>query len=247
MDRKFRLPMRKLIIILFIIASALLSKGQFDMLPVANKTGTNYRGVWGYGGNTVSADISNYASAYGWKGYQLLTDWNDVETSDNVFNWTTVDSRINTIISAGLVPGVEFMVGQACPAWLQTLAGTFTTTVDTYPKYYNPVYEARYWRFLRKVTEHLSSRGDLIFWQVTEGTTGDEGAYHGSLTSGVGDPYVPQDPNDDDWQAFRHEAWDSVKNDVALYPISTHLLFNTGNNAYNVDLIASGTYGDAWG
>src|SRR6478609_11309037 len=105
MDRKFRLPMRKLIIILFLITSALLSKAQFDMLSVANKTGSNYRGVWGYGGNTVSTDITNYASAYGWKGYQLLTDWNDIETSDNVFTWTTLDSRITTVLNSGLEAG----------------------------------------------------------------------------------------------------------------------------------------------
>src|SRR6478752_9310737 len=196
--------MRKLIIILFLITLALLSKAQFDILPVANKTGSNYRGVWGFGANNFANDISNYASAYGWKGYQLLMDWNDIETSDNVFTWTTLDSRITTVLNSGLEAGIEFLVGKDCPAWLQTSAGTFTTTVDTYPKYYNPVYETRYWRFLRKVVEHLSSRGDVKFWQVTEGATGDEGAYRGTLTSGIGDPYVPQTPNGSDWEDFRH-------------------------------------------
>jgi len=175
-------------------------------------------------------------------------DWGEVETSDNVFDWSVVDSRITTILNANLEAGLEFLVGKDCPAWLQSSAGTFTTTLDTYPRYYNPVYKTRYHRFLRKVIEHLSVRGDVKFYQVTEGTTGDEGAWHGTLTSGFGDPYVPQTANGADWQDFRYEAWDSVKNDIAKYPLTyTHLLFNTGNNAQNVDLIASKVYGDAWG
>lgn len=244
--------MKKLITILFLIIS-LFGKGQFDMLPIGHTYSSDYRGIWGYAGkNNVSGNIHNYASlgeTYAWKGYHLVVDWADIETSDNVFDWTYTDGKLQTIIDSGLIAGIEIQVGQNCPSWLLTLAGSFTTTIGvTYPKYYNPVYSTRYWRFLRNVTQHLADRGDVLEWEIDEGTTGDEQPYHGTLTSGVGDPYVPQNPNGSDWEDFRHVAWDSVRNDVAVYPLDyTHLMFNTGNTAQDVDWIASGYFGEAWG
>jgi len=251
--------MRKLLIILLLVP--FLCQGQFDMItPAPVGSNSTIRGVWGFGSNApavITSSINTYGelgNGSNWKGYHSQIQWSDIETSDNVFDWTEFDAKVNAVKAQGLLVGVQLWVGPSSPAWLMTLAGSFTTTqsiLNVCPRYYNPVYMTRYYRILRKFAERCAFLGGIVTWQVSEGTTGDAQPYHGSLTSGVGDPFVPQsDQDNDEWSAYKHVAWDSVNVDRALYGLDaagTHLMFNTGNDAKNVDVVASGQFGDAWG
>lgn len=244
--------MRKLITILFLITS-FFAKGQFDMLPTKEVGSQSVRGLWGYAAPlTIANNIRNnahFGTPAAWVGYHITTYWSEIETSDNNFVWTTLDNRIQLVKDSGLLVGVEIMVGPNSPSWLITLAGSFTTTTGiTYPKYYNPVYSLRYYRLLRKLAEHFASVGGVLEWEISEGTTGDAQPYHGTLVTGVGDPFVPQNPNGADWEDFRHIAWDSARVDqLANNLTDTHLEFQTGLDAQNVDVAAGGRYGVAWG
>src|SRR6478752_1160969 len=102
----------KILIIIALTLTSIVSKAQFYMLPTKKVTPTNFRGIWGFGNTTLSFDLANYAGPHSWKGYQLLMDWGEVETSDNVFDWSVVDSRITTILNANLEAGLEFLVGK---------------------------------------------------------------------------------------------------------------------------------------
>lgn len=201
--------------------------------------GIAYRGMGGYGGLDTDEidDYGHMGTAAEWKTYHLIIAWSDIETSDNVFNWTATDAKIAEIKAAGLYVGVQISVSPTpnYPTYLIALVGEYTTDRDTYPQYYHTTYVNRYHRMLTTAAAHFASVG-VTYWSIVEGTTGDQGPDHGTLTCCVGDPDVPQNGSDDTWEAFRRTAWDIAA--AALVTAgndSIRMMINSGNDFQNLD------------
>lgn len=238
--------MKKLFLILFFFTiTCCYGQTIFKIIhphfQIINTGGTiNYRGIAGYGSDPAT-DITNFGhigEAGGMKSFNLVIQWSDIETSDGVFNFTLLDAKINLIKSYNIQVGVEVHVSPvpAYPNYLIALCGTYTTTNNTYLRYYNPVYITKYYRMLSTVGAHLTALGGIAYWQVPEGVSGDAGPDHGTLTSGIGDPYVPQNGDDDGWEAFRHAAWNIAQQALNTSGnTTTFLMFNEGDGLNNHD------------
>lgn len=247
----------KLFILSFLVSLSAISQQSYyhglqgslnDTTPVIIDSGTTFRGVWGYGqlNSGEIDDYGNLGTEAAYKGYYVLRDWAEIETSDNVFNWTDLDDAISQINSYGLYPGVQVQVGPSCPAWLLTLAGTYTTNsgANIYPKYYNTNYETRYLRFVDTLGKHLLSK-NVTVWGVTVGKTGDRGPDDGNPDPPYDtDPEVPTGEDSPEWVDFIHAGWQVAWD--AVDPTITHPLFNVGNDHYDNDYVDSAYGWNAW-
>lgn len=201
-------------------------------------TGSNFRGVWGYGQVNPGEidDYGNLGTEAAYKGYHIQRDWSEIEISDGVYFWDDLDEAISEVESYGIYVGVQIQVGQDAPNWLITLSGTYTTEggANVYPKYLNATYQAAYFRLLDTLGSHLAER-NVIEWQIATGKTGDRQPH-------VGDPDPPYDtdpevPQGEDaaWDAFTTAAWDSAFAAIAGHTV--YVLMNAGSDHKFTDYV----------
>lgn len=238
---------KKILITVFLLCSIYgftqtIYKTIFPQLEIIHTTsGINYRGIAGYGENPDS-DIPAFGhigTSAAFKSFHLILSWGDIETSDGVFNWTSTDAKINVIKSYGLEVGVQISVAPSpnYPNYITTLCGVYTTTDGIYPQYYNPLYKNRFYRMLTTAAQHFISIG-VTYWSIVEGTTGDQSPNHGELTCCIGNLYVPQNGDDDNWEQFRRDAWDVANLALNNYGnTSIRLLINQSTDYQNLDYI----------
>lgn len=53
-------------------------------------------GVWGLGGLGTNNDIKNYANLHtpaAWNGYQVDIPWSEIETTEGVYDFSSLDSK----------------------------------------------------------------------------------------------------------------------------------------------------------
>ena len=162
-------------------------------------------GTWQhYGGNQVT-----HAQCPPLRGRLAKSQWADIETNNNVWDWTDLDSQITAAVDAGVSVGVMIHTGMAAPSWLYSNGVPSVMTNDDklpgpYPYYLDPEYKVFFKRMIQKAHDHLlalppSRRNQILFIQAAFGTTGDEGPWKGN-------PIDHQyDISDADWLAYNKE------------------------------------------
>jgi hypothetical protein len=172
--------------------------------------------------------------------------WSKLETAPGVYDWATFDAQMNLGFDNNLQVGFIFWVGPDAPitgtnTWLAQApysVPTFTNSIRTYPYYLNANYITRYYSVLAAIVTHLDTypqwkKDLLMFWNSGEGTTGDEGPYHGTVPA----PFVIPDA---DWGTFKENAWNYLYSAINGSSFSnTRLLYNTVDTGqyfcYSVD------------
>ena len=195
-------------------------------------------GAWGIG-KIINAKSLDVYQPYHIDGYQIYFDWAELEPTPGNFNWTALDADMNIVKDDSIWVAVQIMVGPNCPEWMYNDVPKVYTTGGNddgpYPYYFDPNYKARYYNLLKQVAEHFNHLSEplqshFLYWQITEGSTGDEDPYKGTP---VNSAYAI---NFYDWQDFRHAAWDSAE----LYAGADRkyrFLFNDGNFAQDLEYV----------
>lgn len=229
--------MKKILSFLLSISLFLSAKSQVDTF-----------GFWGY--QNITAGDYNTFNDYHIKGCHLIVQWADVKpTAAGAYDWSALNKMLDSAIARNIWVGFETLVGQNSPNWIFDSCGYFTThghpQVGPYPKYYNPKYRAYFNQFLKDVGAYLQGlsparRAKILYWQIAEGSTGDEQPYKGVLDAPyVGDPYVPQ-PGGFDWYQFRRDAWDTAARCAGYTAVNTqvYLMLNSGNDGADLGWVA---------
>jgi hypothetical protein len=180
------------------------------------------------------------------EGYHIYFNWSDLEPQKNNFDWTTLDNELKIVADNDIWIGLQIMVGPNCPEWIyDNVPKVFTTNGNNngpYPYYLDPDYEKRYFNMMKKVADHLAAlppglKQHFMYWQISEGSTGDEDPYKGTPTN-------PQyDIDYYTWEDFRHQSWDSAqayRGKDAYY----RFLFNSGNYAQDLQYVDGNFPGD---
>lgn len=231
--------MKKTTPIVIFILLAIASKSQISLDRI------HPWGVWGIG-SIKNANSLNIYDPYNIQGYQIYYNWSDLERTRGTFDWTELDNQMSIVANKNMWIAVEILVGPNCPEWIYiNVPRVFTTGGNNdgpYPYYFNPNYKSRYYNLLREAAEHFNNlsgnlKSHFLYWQITEGSTGDEDAYKGT-------PVEPQyEINYNDWEDFRHAAWDSVAK-YAGPDRQYKFLFNTGNFAQDLQYVDAKFHGD---
>jgi hypothetical protein len=195
-------------------------------------------GTWGIG-NINGVNSLDIYEPYHIDGYQIYYNWSDLEQTEGNFDWTNLDEEMRIVVNSNIWVAVQIMVGPNCPQWIyDSVPQVFTTGGNNdgpYPYYFDTFYKARYYNLFKQAAEHFNNLPPLIkshfmYWQITEGSTGDEDPYKGTP---VDSQY---EINFYDWQDFRHAAWDSAQA-YAGPDRQYRFLFNDGNFAQDLEYV----------
>lgn len=214
-------------------------------------------GMWGYGVLATDKSLSAYSNVgISISGYHLNVNWSDLKpTKAGGYDWSALDDKLDQLDDQGLRYTIMIQCGENTPQWVKDESGYFSIknarADGTYPYYLSDVYQDEYYSMLSAVADHIKHYNStrlhrLIAWQIAEGTTGDEGPYHGEMDKcwagsvnnkppvlmGSCDGYAI---SDEAWTDFRHEIWQTVYADV--HPAGIRLMFNAGNDAEDLDYV----------
>ena len=228
-------------------------------------------GIWSYGPLTSASALNQYADAgIALGGHHLTVAWSDLQPGKDSYDWQgALDSRLDMLDQQvgdgthGLRYALLIMVGPDAPDWVKEEAGWFrteghrTSTTSVFPNYFDAAghYKRRYWDMLQAVSAHINGyspdrRSRLVSWQIAEGTTGDEGPYHGTMSrcyaagGDIGNPNLQPIPASQcsawsaaineagAWAEFRRATWSRVYN---VYQPAVRLMFNPGNDGEDLD------------
>jgi hypothetical protein len=255
---------KKLLTILFffIVANNIYAQLQPIATPI-----DSFATHWYSATNVALTALQKYP-AYG----VLFNDtWKSIEPALNTWDFNSEDSLIDSAIADNKYISFLFYVGQNSPQWVLDSVGSYLTVgvpaqPGPYPRYYNPAYISLFYKFQKGVLQWMDTlsnirKHQILYWQIAEGSTGDEQPYKGVLDScqgsvtvpptctaadtlsqpALGDPYVPQSRDDPAWPAYRYNDWDTVARSP-LYMSSgldsiIHLMFNSGNDGSDASVI----------
>jgi len=201
-------------------------------------------GTWGIG-NIKNPNSLNQYENFKIEGFHIYFNWSDLEPQKNTFNWAKLDSQLQIVADGDLWIGLQVMVGPNCPGWIYDNVPEVITTGGNnngpYPYYLDRDYEVRYFNMMKKVANHLANlppdlKSHFMYWQISEGSTGDEDPYKGTPTQSQYDiDYYT-------WEDFRHQSWDSARKyrGNARY----RFLFNSGNYAQDLQYVDGNFPGD---
>ncbi len=195
-------------------------------------------GTWGIGPIKNKNSLNIY-DPYRIDGYQIYFDWAELEPTKGNFDWDSLDNEMQIVADADIWVAVQIQVGPNCPEWMyDNVQKVYTTGGNDdgpYPYYLNPNYKKRYYNLLKKVADHFNNlpsslKSHFMYWQIAEGSTGDEQPYKGTPVDSAYniDYYV--------WQDFRHAAWDSAVA-YAGPKREYRFLFNDGNYAQDLQYV----------
>lgn len=196
----------------------------------------------GLGGNG-SPDIANIQKLKNSITYYNTTiEWQQLETSENVWNWSLLDQYGANCKANNL--RMEFMIytGHVAPPYLyqKGVPKVFTDAEQDkypfYPYYFNAYYQTRFKNMLVQVKNHIqnSAYKDIIFqWWVAEGVTGDDFAWKG-------DPLNPAyNISKSEWGDYKRSIWTYIDSLLAtITPLPTtgapvRIGVNSGNDGEN--------------
>ncbi len=221
-----------------IVPIALTSKSQRPLNFI------NPWGTWGIG-FIKNANSLNVYQPYHIEGYQIYYNWSDLEPTKDNFNWAPLDNQMKIVADDNIWVAVQIMVGPNCPDWIyNTVPKVFTAGGNDdgpYPYYLDPDYINRYYNLLKQAANHFKNltgniKTHFMYWQITEGSTGDEDPYKGTPTN------PKYDIDYYTWEDFRHTAWHNVE----TYAGSRYyrFLFNSGNFAQDLEYVDDQYPGD---
>ena len=205
-------------------------------------------GTWGNGIINVDANFNLMEPAY--TGWRFILKWIDFETSAGVFDYSYVLDQLSEAETRGWDFSISIDVSPAnggspkTPAWLFSAPYSVplvTTTTAQYPYYLNAAFQTRYHLMLDALRDYIvtlssSYKTKFSFWLSTEGKTGDNGPYAGTITdvtiNGVSQP-SPSSYNitDADWQTHkRANIWPLGYTNVSSDLPDTDYAINGGND-----------------
>ena len=175
------------------------------------------------------------------RGRLIKANWADLESNNDVWDWTSLETPITEAADAGIYAGIMIHTGMAAPEWLYTngVPKVMTTGKQLdgrlpgpYPYYFDPEYKVFFKRMIHKVYERLTSlpraqRNRVIFVQAAFGTTGDEGPWKGAAT----DPQYEIDGSGPEWVEFNKEMLAEYYNLYKNTNPRIYLLCQGGNSA----------------
>jgi len=196
-------------------------------------------GMWGNG--TFTNNTSWNALLPHIQGFNFRFSWSNIEPTAGNFDWTYFDGQLQHAFDAGIWVGFMIFAGPAAPIvapadWLHQApfnVPRFTNERDTYPDYMATNYKPRWYNMLSAVCDHISNtyttdqKNAILFWMSAEGSTGDEGPFHGTVLP----PYqYYEDPLSDEWETFKRDSWTFQYDNITNSSFSnTRLLINQGN------------------
>ncbi len=195
-------------------------------------------GTWGIG-SIKNKNSLNIYKPYHIDGYQIYFDWAALEPTKGDFKWDSLDNEMQIVADDDIWVAVQIQVGPNCPDWIYNNVPKVYTTGGhddgPYPYYLDPDYKKRYYNLLKKVADHFNNlspdiKAHFMYWQIAEGSTGDEQPYKGTPTD------LAYDIDFYTWQDFRHAAWDSA-NAYAGPDRKFRFLFNDGNFAQDLEYV----------
>lgn len=198
-----------------------------------------WAGMWGAWGS------ENYSASW-LKGSLLSVSWKLIEPSDGVFNFSALESKINSAVQRGqyFLPKVyvencpEWLFGKGVPmVYLDYGGNQDPHQPDYFPYYVNETYKVhlqRMWNAFQQFILSLPAekREKCIGFQVPLGRSGDEQPY----------PAPVVDPQYDlPWQGAGSAAWTGYQVDMASRFVD---LLKT-NGLYNSDFYPIFNFTDA--
>ena len=162
------------------------------------------------------------------RGFHIYVSWDDLEPVEGMYNWTLIDDQIYGMRAKGIFTGLQFLVGRNAPSWLMTRCGTFLTNntavqnFGPYPCYFEPAcsYNSSVTKLIQAIADRfevkwgVEGQSQILYWHLSEGTTGDEFAYHGDPASDGVDKTKPPCGRWDysiskttTWYDFRRYLW----------------------------------------
>lgn len=218
-------------------------------------------GTWAF----LPASTGNYNqfNAYNVTGYLVSVNWADVKpTAAGAYNFSQMTLMIDSAVARNKFVGIITYVGQNSPTWLFDSVGSFptygTAQSGPYPDYYNPKCSTFVYQYYRDFATYLNSlttteKHHVLFWQLTEGSTGDEQPYKGFLAPcqttnsctitdtvnypALANPYVPQNKFESRWGTYREILWDTTlySSEFGLIKNIISPLLNAGNDGSEID------------
>jgi hypothetical protein len=195
-------------------------------------------GTWGIG-DIKNPNSLNIYEPYHIQGYQIYYNWADLEPTPGNYDWTALENEMRIVANDDIWVAVQIQVGPNCPEWMYNdVPKVFTTGGNDdgpYPYYFDSNYKARYFNLLKQAAIHFNHlpadiQSHFMYWQIAEGSTGDEDPYKGDPVDSI------YDINFYDWQDFRHAAWATAETYRGSNP-KYRFLFNDGNFAQDLEYV----------
>lgn len=214
----------------------------------------DYTGIWGIWGTGVST-----ADKPWYKGQVVAIGWEEIEPSDNVFDWAALDRLINEVVEKDLYVMVLVYTGRRNPAWIYP-AGVPEVKSNyrdgsSFAYYVNDnnhdgdgddVGEFRFYfkRMIAAVAQHLNrlntdstrpSYHKIVGIQGPVGASGDPHPYTQSgTTTGEGDPWWGEGTrytiDHATWVAYQQEMFAFYYAQYQHFSPRMHVLLNTGDS-----------------
>ena len=162
------------ILIIVIALVAMLGSAVWKIASASNSDTLTFgmyinTGTLGFEANLVPA---KYKLPYA-AGYVLRQKWSRIETSDDVFNWSYLDSAINELKNAGKKASIRIGAGPFSPDWLRTQKGVKTVcwfndtgpntpegnTWNCFPWVLDTTYQAQRKELLQALYDHYHNPG----------------------------------------------------------------------------------------
>jgi len=190
-------------LLIILIGVCNLSLGQSSL-------STSSFGVWDRG-EAMDPKVYPYV-----RGTSCDAPWDEVEKSDGVYDWRTMDQAIERATKENISVYYSFEAGPKTPDWVYAKGIPKVVTDDKrhadkfpyYPYYLSSDYKTYYFRFLNAIAKHISGyskekQNRIAFIQVKTGCTGDECPYKGDAI----DPKYKLKSSDAAWGQFRKETF----------------------------------------
>ena len=124
------------------------------------------------------------------KGISGRIQWSDLEPSEGVFDFSTLDADINNAVNGGFYYYFVMWSGPHAPEWIYNNGVPKVDVVGSsgkpyFPYYLDQDYIKYFYRLIDKLAEHLASlsevqRNAIAFYQPSFGSTGDQQLYKGT-------------------------------------------------------------------
>ena len=187
----------------FVAAAMLLLFSLFEGAAASYADGSG-SGLFAFGVRSGSALNSPYSA-----GSNPLIYWSELEPQQGVYNWSVLDRAIEDARAAGkrTVPRIVTnlnMFGAATPTWFFQVPGakyyypSSSAASKGYkaPVSWDPVFQARFSRFLSALGERYDGNPTIEFIQTNAG-----GGVYGEMLLGSSSSYYPAG-----WTAAQHKA-----------------------------------------
>jgi len=218
--------MRNSLLILILLIAITPSHSAFADKP-------DWCGVWDAWGNG-KYDTTTFPFL---KGSMVHIRWEQIEPSNNSFNWSLLNSQLNTAAGKGLYIMIKVYIGgkgRRAPAWLFE-NGVPKVEGTTFPYYPDEDFKTYYKRLITKVSTHIETlsqdiRGKIISVQIPAGQSGDERPWPGTMLASDHQYYLPVTGTT--WQNYNQEIFQHAYHAYSSHDPKIVVVVNPHRNNY---------------